>query len=244
MSETNEPVALVTGGGSGMGQAIAWGLAQDGYRVAVIGRTVAKLQATVTDARAAGRVAACPGDVSDRQEMADRVETIEEELGPVAVLVSNAGVNVVKRSLDDLSGDDWDKMIAINLTGAYNVVRAVWPGMKRRGGGLIVHISSIAGVRGFEPAGAAYTASKYGVNGLSSLTSLEGEPHGIRSTVICPGEVNTPILDQRPQPVPAERKKVMLQPDDVAAAVRMVAKLPKTAHVPELIITPTYQRFS
>jgi NAD(P)-dependent dehydrogenase (short-subunit alcohol dehydrogenase family) len=130
-------------------------------------------------------------------------------------------------------------MIATNLSGAFNLVHAVLPGMRKQGFGLIVQVCSISGKRASVLGGAGYSASKFGQAALGICLGREEGPHGIRSTVIYPGEVNTPILDARPVPVPDERRRVILQPEDVAAAVGFLVDLHPRANVPELIIKPT-----
>ncbi|NCX99871.1 MAG: SDR family NAD(P)-dependent oxidoreductase [Planctomycetia bacterium] len=131
-----------------------------------------------------------------------------------------------------------------SLATAEAVLQAVLPGMRARRDGLVVSIASIAGKRALPLAGPGYCASKFGAAGLAATVGLEELPHGIRITTIHPGEVDTPILDQRPEPVPAERRKLMVHPEDIAACVVMLAKLPRHVVVPELVITPTYQAFA
>ena len=138
---------------------------------------------------------------------------------------------------------DFDRIMAVNCTGFFNLLHALLPGLRKQGDGLIVNISSVAGKRALPVAGPAYCASKFGVAGLAAAVGLEERPHGIRITNIYPGDVNTAILDQRPVPVPAERKAVMVQPENIGACVVALAKLPNYVIVPELIITPSYQEF-
>jgi NADP-dependent 3-hydroxy acid dehydrogenase YdfG len=165
-------------------------------------------------------------------------------LGAIDVLVCNAGTNVRHRSLETLDPADWDRMIATNLSGAFNLVHAVLPAMRARGQGLVIQICSISGKRASVLGGAGYSASKFGQAALGICLGREEGPRGIRSTVIYPGEVNTPILDARPVPVPRERREAILQPDDVAAAVRFLVELHPRANIPELIIKPTVDDWS
>lgn len=240
-------VVVVTGGGSGVGRATARAFANEGSRVAVVGRTRGKLEETVrlcADARpsAAGSpavVRAFVADVSDAAQVHELMRQVEGQLGPISILVNNAGVNVKSRSLAELSLEDWNYLIRVNLTGPYLMVQAVLPSMRLRRGGLIVNISSIAGIRASPLGGAAYTASKFGLNGLSGVLSIEERQYGIRSTVICPGEIDTPLLETRPEKVPEDQLAVDLQPEDVAQAVLFVARLPARAHISEMIIKPT-----
>lgn len=231
--------ALVTGAGSGIGRSTAVELARLGYRVALVGRDPEKLEGTskLIDSGEA-LIEAC--DVADRAgvaAMAARVLVVFG--GSVDVLVCNAGTNVRDRSLDKLSLDDWDKMIDTNLTGAFHLVHAFLPGMRAKGAGLIVQICSIAGLRASLLGGAGYSASKFGQAALGLGIGREEGPNGIRSSVIYPGEVNTPILANRPVAVSQERKAAILQPEDVAAAVGFLVQLNPRAHIPELVIKPT-----
>ena len=238
--------ALVTGGGSGIGLGVATALAREGCRVVITGRDTAKL------ARAAGEIAAGAGgevlpqacDVADREAVGRLMAWTEANAGPPAIVVNSAGINVMRRSMAELAPADFDRLVAVNLTGLFNVLQAVLPGMRARRDGLVVSIASIAGKRAFPLAGPGYCASKFGAAGLAATVGLEELPHGIRITSIHPGEVDTPILDQRPEPVPAERRKLMVHPEDIAACVVMLAKLPRHVVVPELVITPTYQAFA
>ncbi len=231
--------ALVTGAGSGIGRASAIGLAKLGLRVALVGRDASKLDQTRTlIGRDDTLVEAC--DVADRagvDAMAGRV--LESFGGSIDVLVCNAGTNVRDRSLAKLSPSDWDLMINTNLTGAFNLVHAFLPTMRAKGDGLIIQICSIAGLRASLLGGAGYSASKFGQAALGIGIGREEGPKGIRSSVIYPGEVNTPILANRPVPVPQERKDAILQPEDVAAAVCFLVELPARANIPELVIKPT-----
>ena len=236
--------ALVTGAGSGMGQAIAVDLARAGLRVALIGRSAKKLEETRGRlGPAAEQALVCPCDVADRAAVGAMVQRVIEGFGSIDILVCNAGINVNPRSLEKLDPADWDRMIATNLTGAFNLVHFVLPSMRQRKRGLVIQICSIAGVRASVLGGAGYSASKFGQAALGLTLGREERLHGIKSSVIYPGEVNTPILDQRPVPVPPERRAAILQPEDVAAAVRFLAELPARATVPELVITPAVDEF-
>lgn len=239
---TTLSTAIVTGAGSGIGRGIALALARKGLAVALVGRDRGKLDGTAAlIAREPDhpRPVVLPCDITDREGVAAMARAATEALGPIDMLVCNAGTNVRDRSLAKLSHDDWDKMIDTNLTGAFNLVHAVLPAMRERKAGLIVQICSISGKRASVLGGAGYSASKFGQAALGITLGREEAVHGIRSTVIYPGEVETPILDARPVPVSAERRGVILQPDDVAAAVAFLVELHPRANIPELIIKPT-----
>jgi NADP-dependent 3-hydroxy acid dehydrogenase YdfG len=231
---------LITGAGSGIGRGVARALDAIGVRVALVGRDPAKLEETRAGlTQKGGSAVTAPCDVADRAAVGALVERVLGDFGAIDILVCNAGTNVRHRGLEVLAPADWDRMIATNLTGAFNLVHFVLPSMRSRGSGLVIQICSIAGKRASVLGGAGYSASKFGQAALGICIGREDGARGIRSTNIYPGEVNTPILDARPVPVGSERREAILQPDDVAAAVRFLAELHPRAHVPELVIKPT-----
>jgi NADP-dependent 3-hydroxy acid dehydrogenase YdfG len=237
--------ALVTGAGSGIGRSITAALANLGMRVAMMGRDREKLErarAGLEHGRDSAFVAPC--DIADRFAVMAVVNQILAALDSIDVLVCNAGTNVKNRSLESLEPGDWDRMIATNLTGSFNLVHAILPSMRQRQNGLVIQICSISGLRASTLGGAGYSASKFGQAALGICLGREEGPRGIRSSVIYPGEVDTPILDARPVPVGADRRALILQPEDVAAAVRFLVELHPRAHVPELVIKPTVDDFA
>ncbi|MCY4596384.1 MAG: SDR family oxidoreductase [Bryobacterales bacterium] len=237
--------AIVTGAGSGIGEAVARCFAQEGAEVVTVGRTRSKLQQAVVDAGDCGaRLHPYPLDVSDAQAVDTLTAWAADTLPQIDILVNNAGTNVQRRALEDLSREDFDTVVRVNLNGAFYLMQAVLPGMRERGDGVLITVSSIAGVRTSVLGGASYSASKHGVRSLSLAAHLEEGPRGIRSCVICPGEVNTPILDNRPVVPGDDKRALMLQPEDVADAALLVATLHPRACIPELIITPTVQSFA
>ena len=231
-------VVLVTGGGSGVGAAIAQQFAQAGAQVVVVGRRAEQLQATCAAVTNGPAVRAAVADVVDRAQVKALVEQIVGEFGRLDILINNAGVNTPERRLDQLSDANWDYLMTVNATGAFNMIQAVLPQMRAQHDGLIINISSISGRRASTLAGAAYSASKHALNALSKVVSQEEEQHSIRSTIISPGDINTPLLDKRPVPVSAEQRAKILQPDDIAATALFVATLPAHVSVPEIVIKP------
>ena len=232
--------AVVVGGGSGIGAGCAIALANAGATVVVGGRRREPLDDL---AGSHERISGATVDIADHTSVDAFFSKIESQ-GPIDVIINSAGVNVAKRTLADVSHSDWDRMMQINATGAFHVIKRATPAMVERGDGLIITVSSIAGLRSLELAGAGYCASKFATSSLSTYAGLEYAETGVRFTAIYPGEVETPLLDQRPEPVSAERRAKMLQPEDVGAAVVMIASLPPRAHVPDLTIKPTVQRFA
>jgi NADP-dependent 3-hydroxy acid dehydrogenase YdfG len=236
--------AVVTGGATGIGRAIAYRLAEAGARVAIGGRRGDTLREAATAFSGRPAIVWRQCDVADRQSVSEFVRWVCDELGSINILVNGAGTNIKSRTIAEMRPEQWDDLMAVNATGAYNCMAAVLPQMRRERDGLIINISSISGLRASRLGGVAYCASKFAMAGLGTAVSLEEAQNGIRVTNIFPGEVDTAILDQRPSPVTAEHRANILQPEDVAAAVLMVAELPPRAHVPELVIKPTRQEFA
>ncbi|MGH7140339.1 MAG: SDR family oxidoreductase [Pirellulales bacterium] len=235
--------ALVTGGATGIGLGVAVALAQEGCHVAIAGRREDKLREAAKGFRGSPALCYHAADVGDLKSVESLIDWATNELGPLDILVNSAGVNVLRRTLAELSPEDWDLMMRINATGAFYCLRSVLPRMRERRDGLIVNISSIAGKRSSLLGGIGYTASKFAMSAASITAAREEAQYGIRITNIYPGEVDTPILEHRPQPVSDEHRARILKPDYVAAAVLMVACLPPRAHIPELIIKPTSQDY-
>ncbi|MBX3437177.1 MAG: SDR family oxidoreductase [Planctomycetaceae bacterium] len=235
---------LVAGGGTGIGAACALALAEQGARVAIAGRRPETLEETAARFHGDVPILTQTVDVGDRASAKGLIDWATAQLGQIDVLVNSAGLNVPKRSMEELAPDDWDQLMSINVTGAYNLMHAVLPQMRERRDGLIINISSVAGIRASQLGGVAYSASKFAMSALSTCVALEEKDRGIRVTNIYPGEVETPILDRRPVPVSAEHRARILQPEDVASVVLSIACLPPRAHVPDIVIKPTSQAFA
>ena len=231
-----EKVVLVVGGTSGMGLGIAKALRNEGARVAVCGSR----ELSVREATADGRLHGVVCDITDRDNVARMFDEVRAALGEVDILVNSAGTNVERRSMEALDPSEFDRVIAVNMTGTFNCIHAALPAMRARRQGLIVNITSVAARRVLELAGAAYCASKAAAAALGTFVGLEDTKNGVRVTNIYPGETDTPLIDKRPTPPTPERRAAMLKPEDIAACVVMVAKLPQRANVPELVITPAH----
>ena len=236
-------IALITGGGTGVGAAIAKTFAEAGAQVIITGRREDKLAQTCAAISATKPVRAFAADMANRDQVAALVQWINQDFGPIDILVNNAGVNVRERRLQELQPAAWDYMLGVNATGVFNTIHAVLPQMRARRDGLLITISSLSGVRPSTLAGVGYSASKHAANALMQVIALEEKDNGIRATILAPGEVNTPILDERPVKVSDEHKARILQPEDVAAAALFIATLPARVHVPELLIKPVTQVF-
>jgi NADP-dependent 3-hydroxy acid dehydrogenase YdfG len=241
MAQLTNKVALVTGGGSGIGQASAALLLQAGARVAIAGRNQAKLDETARALKGGDRLVTYAVDVAEAGRVRAMVDSISAALGPIDILVNNAGTNIKERTFRELTPETWDRLIRTNLDGAFYCIHAVLPAMLRRKDGVIINIVSVAGKRASPLGGVAYAASKFGMSALGIGVAAEEKDSGIRVCNIYPGEVDTPILEVRPQPVSAQHRERILRPEDVAAAVLFVAGLPPHVSVPELVIKPTWQ---
>jgi NAD(P)-dependent dehydrogenase (short-subunit alcohol dehydrogenase family) len=235
--------AVVTGGGTGIGLGIARALAQEGCQVAIAGRREETLQDAVDAYRGDPPLRFHPVNVADRESVKRLFAWVEKALGPIDILVNSAGINVRDRRLADTKPEEWDRVLAVNATGAFNCMYCVLPQMRERRSGTIINISSIAGKRAAPLGGVAYNASKFAMTALGMSAWLEEAKNNIRVTNVYPGEVNTPILENRPVPVSDEHKAAILQPEDVAAMVLAIIKLPSRAHVPELVIKPITQDY-
>ncbi|MGD0732860.1 MAG: SDR family NAD(P)-dependent oxidoreductase [Terracidiphilus sp.] len=239
--------ALVLGASGGLGRVIASMLAEEGYALALVGRDIEKLEAT-RSAFGTADTLVLPCDLTDREQVRSMVDQALAHLTSIDVLICAAGLNVRQRSLRSLDPADWDRVIAGNLTAAFNAIHFVLPSMRTQGRGLIVQISSLAGLRANTITGAAYSAAKFAQSALGISIGREERGRGIRSTVIYSGEVNTPLLEVRGERVGVSvndgRRESILQPQDIADAVRLLVKLPPRAHIPELVIKPTIDDFS
>jgi NADP-dependent 3-hydroxy acid dehydrogenase YdfG len=235
--------ALVVGGGSGIGQAIAWALARAGCRTAVAGRRADALDATCQEYDGPGTVLAHVVDVTDRESVGRLVAWFQKTIGVIDVFVNAAGINIPNRTMAEMRPEQWDEVLAINATGAYNCLAAVLPSMREQQSGTIIQISSIAGKRAHTLGGVAYCASKFAMTALGTAVAQEEAAHGIRVTNVYPGEVDTPLLARRPVPPTPEHLASILKPQDVADVVLTICTLPPQAHVPEVVIKPLGQLY-
>lgn len=246
MMALSEKVVLVTGGGTGIGLGIATSFLNAGYKVIITGRRKEKLEESkslVTDDLTASRMFTMSCDVADREAVEAMFSRVREQFGFVDILVNCAGTNIVKRKMSEMTPEQWDEVLAINVTGAYNCMYQVLPAMREKNEGIIINVSSIAGKRALALGGIAYASSKFAMTALGTAVGNEVAPDGVRVTNVYPGEVNTPILEKRPNPVSDAQKSKMVQPEDVGTLVVAIAELPARAHVPEIIIKPTVQEY-
>ncbi|GAB4325296.1 MAG: 3-ketoacyl-ACP reductase [Candidatus Zixiibacteriota bacterium] len=227
---------IVTGASKGIGRAIAERLADEGARLAILARSKDRLNEC--QAGCAERGAECEAivsDVADAASVSSAMNVALEWLGGVDVLVNNAGVGYFG-SIEELDIEQFDEMVGTNLRGVYLCSRAVVPRMKSDGGGVIINIASIAGKNGFK-GGSGYSASKFGVMGMTECMSLDLRPHNIRVAAICPGSVNAPDFRAGRSGHIAESN--MIQASDVAEAVVYIASQPPRIFIRELEIRVT-----
>lgn len=235
--------AVITGGATGIGLGIARALARDGCRVVISGRRENQLREAVENSHVDPPISYRVVDVADRESAANLINWADQQWGQIDIMIHSAGVNIKNRTLSQMRPEQWDEMMAINTTGAYNCLVAAMPIMQRRKDGLIVFISSIAGKRAGSLGGVAYNASKFALSALGISAANELATDGIRVTNIYPGEVETPLLEQRPTPVSKEHRARILQPEDLGEIVVTLASLPQRVHVPELIVKPVCQEY-
>ena len=235
-SETplSNQVALVTGAGRGIGKSISSHLASLGAKVALCARSQNDLEALSRDIKSRGGTAtALACDVSDLRSVERTCTEVEKAYGRLDILVNNAGVGSFSGPLHEMTPEDWEKVLNTNLRGVFYCIRAFAPMMIRQGGGHIVNISSLAGKNPL-PNGAAYAASKWGLNGLSYAVAEELRGKNIRVSVVCPGSVDTSEGWHH-----GKNSNKMLQPDDIAHVVGMLVTQKPQSFVSEVLIRPT-----
>lgn len=236
-------IAWVTGAGTGIGEAAALALAAEGATILLTGRRAAPLEDTAAQIRSAGGVAHVqPADLSLAAEVESVGRFIAETFNRLDILVNNAGVNIVERHWDKLTPSGIDTLIDGNLKSALYCITVALPFMRAQQDGLLIHTASVAGRFIGGLSGPIYTAAKHGVVAMSHTLNMEECIHGIRSTAMLPGEVATPILDRRPVPVTPEERARLVQAADCGDLVRYIACLPAHICIPEVMITPAWNR--
>ena len=243
MSNNKKRVAWITGGGSGIGIAGAQELAREGWTVVISGRRKDVLdEAVASIAKSGGKVEAMALDVSSAADAEKVAKEIVAKHGRIDLLVNSAGVNVPKRSWDDITTESWDKLVDINLSGVMYCMRAVLPAMRAQKDGVIINVASWAGRHVSKMTGPAYTTTKHAVLALTHSFNMDEFKNGLRACCLSPGEVATPILKLRPVPPSAEDMAKMLQPEDLGRTIAFVASMPPHACINEILISPTYNR--
>ena len=234
-------IAWVTGAGSGIGEAAALALADEGATVILTGRTASKLESVAARIQQGG-AHVVPADLTDKQQVARVGDYIRDRFNRLDILINNAGVNIVNRHWDKLTPEGIDTLIQGNLVGALYCVTVALPFMRAQQDGVIVHTASMAGRFIGGVSGPIYVTAKHGIVAMSHGLNMQECINGIRSTVFLPGEVATPILDQRPNPVGPEVRARMVQPEDCGDLIRYICCLPRHVVMNEVHLAPTHNR--
>ncbi|WP_043485906.1 MULTISPECIES: SDR family oxidoreductase [Streptomyces] len=243
MATSPGTTALITGAGSGMGLETARLLARDGAAVVLLGRRQQTLDAVAATIRAEGGTAlALATDITRADDVTRVLDRVRAELGPVDVLVNNAGSASSVLNPQWLPHDEWRQVLDVNLTAVFQLTQAVLPDMLGRGTGTIVTVSSLAAVNPNLLGGAAYGAAKAGVRNFMTFLHNTFRNQGLRAITVLPGEADTPILDNRARPPAPEERADMVRPEDVAEAIRLAVALPQRVVLQEIVVAPTRQR--
>jgi NAD(P)-dependent dehydrogenase (short-subunit alcohol dehydrogenase family) len=233
MSALQGKVAVVTGGGRGIGAATALLLAREGARVAVLSRTASELSEVCAAIGAAGGTAAAiVCDVSDEAAVERAFQEVDARFGGLDVLVNNAGA-IASGRVDEMATQAFDRVLGVNVRGVFLCTRAAFPRLQARGGGAIVNLSSLGGIRGTEkfPGFSAYTASKFAVVGLTEAHAVEGRSLGIRVNAVAPGAIDTAMLRQA-----APGLKTRTTPEDVAQVILFLADAARSGAVSGTVV--------
>jgi serine 3-dehydrogenase len=234
-------VVLILGASSGIGRAAAVLFAREGAHVVAVARRENRLQSLKEQlAREHCDITVRSADVTSPKDMQQVAQETLDRFRNIDILLYASGTNTPDRSMERLSPAIWDSLVGANLNGAFYATHAVLPAMRTARSGLLIYISSMGGVMP-DLSGAAYQASKRGVLGLAHAIRMEEKLNGIRTSVVCPGLVNTELVEQRPVKVSPEVLAQALQPEDVAETILYIAKLPARAAIPEVHMVPASQ---
>jgi NADP-dependent 3-hydroxy acid dehydrogenase YdfG len=236
-------IAWVTGGGTGIGKAGAEALLADGWTVVISGRRADVLKGVADELGAGGKpVEVMALDVSNADDVNKVAQAILAKHGRIDLLVNSAGVNLPKRSWEDVTQDGWDQIVDINLNGVMYCMRAVLPAMRAQKDGCIINVASWAGRIVSKMTGPAYTATKHAVLALTHSFNMDECVNGLRACCLSPGEVATDIMKNRPVPPSDEVMARMLQPDDLGKTIAFIASMPPHVCINEVLISPTWNR--
>jgi len=233
-------VAVIVGAAGGMGRAISHRLANAGCLLTLVDLERVALEQLIGELGLGEMAIGVAADIADRGQVGHMAAEVEKRFGQVQILVNAAGVNTRERTLADLSPEQWERVVAVNLSGVFHCVQALIP-LLRTNGGIVVNIVSTAAFLASPVAGTHYCAAKRALVSLTESINVEQGRYGIRACALSPGEVDTPMIDRRPQPPDPERRAAMLRPEDVAEAVYYVVTRPPRVTVSELVIFPSAQ---
>jgi NADP-dependent 3-hydroxy acid dehydrogenase YdfG len=234
MNNVKGKVILVTGGGQGLGAAICKTMAEDGAKVIAADVNESKLQNVVKEiSNSGGEIKSYPMNVADEKNVQDVINQIIKDFEKIDVVINNAGIDYTK-SIEEITYDEWNKVISVNLTGPFNVSKAVYPFMKKNGSGHIVNITSTAAKRAW-PNASAYHASKWGLLGLSHALHSEARKDNIKVTALVSGGMQTPFILER---FPEVDPNVLQDPKNVAETIKYVLCQPAETVIPEVMVLP------
>jgi serine 3-dehydrogenase (NADP+) len=233
-----DQAVLVVGASSGIGRVTTLLFAREGARVMAAARRQDRLRNLQEESSQQGsRIEVSGSDVASPEEMERLAQETRAQFGQIDILVYAAGTNAPNRAMKHLDVPTWKTLVDVNLNGAYYITRAVLPSMREARSGYLIYVSSISGLFA-DASGAAYQAAKRGLLGLAHATRFEEKENGIRTCVVCPGLVDTELVQKRPVKPTREMLDKALQPEDVAETILAIAKLPPRAVVPEIQILP------
>ena len=227
--------AVIVGAAGGIGRAVAARLGEAGARLALVDVSAAAIE------KSGGDGLVIEADITDRSQVDEAAKVVRQALGGADILVNAAGINTKQRTLADMSAEQWERVIGVDLTGVFHCTQAFLGMMRERGGGIVVTIVSTAALGATAGAGAHYCAAKRALLSLTESINAEEARHGIRACAISPGEVDTPLVDMRPHPPSAERRAAALKPGDVAEAVYFAVTRPQRVTVSEIVVYPSTQ---
>lgn len=226
--------AIITGGTRGIGFAIAEKIVANGGSVFICGRSRTRVRDAISVLSASGRADGEVCDIRNEDQVRMMIDEAERRFGGIDILVNNAGIGYLNKTIEEMSGDEFRATLETNLFGVFYCCHYAIPAMKRRGGGYIINISSLAG-QNAHPRMAAYNASKFGLNGFSEALMQEVRGDNIRVSYICPGSVNTEFGGDNP----GEHNAWQLQPDDIANVVIQLLQMPKHSLISKVEIRPS-----
>ncbi|MBH55424.1 MAG: hypothetical protein CMI18_13910 [Opitutaceae bacterium] len=229
----NGKVVVVVGASSGMGYAVAKTFSEAAAKVVIAARNEKALESLALEL--GGEHLVCVTDATDVASVENLISSTLERFGRIDILVYATGTNIPDRSMEELTYETWEMMMATNTSGAFNCTKALLACMKEQEEGLIIYISSIA-AKSADASGVSYQASKHALSGLAHGIHIEQQHNGIRTTIIFPGLTDTPLVKKRPVPTPEDVLAKALQPQDVADACLYVATAPSRVRISELVI--------
>jgi serine 3-dehydrogenase len=234
-------VVVIVGASSGIGRAAAVLFAREGCKVVAAARREDRLQSLKKElASEQLEITIRQADASNNEHMQELSRATLEQYGKIDILVVTSGINTPDRSMERLTPEIWNSLVDVNLNGAFYATYQFLPSMRKARAGHLIYISSVSGLFA-DVSGAAYQASKRGMLGLAHAIRMEEKQNGIRTSVICPGLVNTELVEKRPVKPSPEVLAQALLPEDVAETILHIAKLPLRASIPELLMMPAVQ---